>query len=63
MTCVISEKDAPATFAALHWLAEAAKAGGTHAIDRVVTGEVSHLPFVSQSEWTVEMLEEQAVAL
>lgn len=59
-TYVICEKDSPSTVAAANWLIDAAKSSGTHAIDQVVHHDVGHSPFISQPEWTVEMLKEQA---
>jgi hypothetical protein len=60
-TYVICEKDSPLTIATINWLIDTAKSSGKHCIDRIVSYDVGHSPFISQPGWTVEMLKEQAI--
>lgn len=57
---MITKQDIPTTVAAEHFLIATAKASGHHKLDNIVERDVGHSPFLSQPEWTVEMLLQEA---
>ncbi|MCJ1232849.1 hypothetical protein MMC14_000803 [Varicellaria rhodocarpa] len=59
-TNVVCLKDAPSSVAAVDWLLSSVKATDNHKIDNITRREVGHSAFLSQPEWTAEMLREAA---
>lgn len=59
-TYVICEQDTPSTVAAAGYLVSTAQATEGSKIDKVLKRQVGHSPFLSQPEWTVQMLMEEA---
>lgn len=59
-TYVICLKDTPSTVAAVHGLLAHVRSTDNHKLDNVIEREVGHSPFLSQPEWTAEMLKEAA---
>ncbi|KAI0102839.1 Alpha/beta hydrolase fold-1 [Nemania sp. FL0031] len=59
-TYVLGLKDMPTTVATARHLIDAAKASGSHKIDRVIEVDAGHSPFISIPEETAEKLIEEA---
>jgi len=59
-TYVICEDDTPSTVVAAGYLLSSVQAMEGNKIDTVVKRKVGHSPFLSQPEWTVNMLREAA---
>lgn len=59
-TYVICENDTPSTVAAAGYLLSSAQAVEESKVDTVVKRKVGHSPFLSQPEWTVDMLRKSA---
>ena len=59
-TYVICLKDAPTTLTAVDGLLALVRSTDNHKLDTVIRREVGHSPFISQPEWTAEMLKETA---
>lgn len=59
-TYVICLKDTPTTVTAVDGLLALVRSTDNHKLDTVIKREVGHSPFISQPEWTAEMLKEAA---
>lgn len=59
-TYVHTMKDVPSTVAIQHYLVDTAKASGKCMVDKQIKREVGHCPFLTQPDWTVEMLKIEA---
>ncbi|KAL8651748.1 MAG: hypothetical protein Q9210_003079 [Variospora velana] len=59
-TYIICEDDTPSTVAAAGYLVSSAQAAEGSKIDKVLRHKVGHSPFLSQPEWTAQMLMEEA---
>ncbi|KAL8947424.1 MAG: hypothetical protein Q9222_006292 [Ikaeria aurantiellina] len=55
-TYVICEDDSPSTVAAAGYLVSSAQKAEGSKVDRVLRHQVGHSPFLSQPEWTAQML-------
>ena len=59
-TYIVCKQDAPSTVAAVRWLISTARESGNHKLDTVIERDVGHTPFISQPEWTAQVLMEAA---
>ena len=59
-TYVICLKDVPTTLAAVDGLLAVVRSTDNHQLDTVIRRDVGHSPFISQPEWTADMLKEAA---
>lgn len=59
-TYVICENDSPSTVQAAGYLLSSAQATEGSKVDTVVKQQVGHSPFLSQPEWTADMLRKAA---